>query len=316
MPAICRVEFTEAKAKAIGLDAVAWAKRLIEDGSKVFSDDEATAFRDASLPDLTFIIKDSDNAKLLVSAHDRTPYNTSNLDSQYSARFRIPPATLHGLSEEECKKRAQRFAVGSLIYTVMAGKLPFADLEEELVQHNFEKGVYPEETRDFPSEIAIPILGFWSQEFVEHIAHQTSISSKIIEHIRAHPLSSGITAAGIGVLGLASLVNPALGIAGFSALGPTAGSAAAAWQSSIGIVQAGSAFAWCQSAAMGGSAAGTIVATQGLGAGLTGVALGGMLSGSKDEQAEMRYIWNLFTANVRKVDGGDASKEVELGKNQ
>jgi len=177
MSPICRVEFTEAK--AIGLDAVAWAKRLIEDGSKVFSDDETTAFRDASLPDLTFIIKDSDNAELLVSAHDRTPYNTSNLDSQYSAHFRIPPTTLHGLSEEECKKRAQRFAVGSLIYTVMAGKPPFEDLDEGLVQHNFENGVYPTETREYPLEIVIQILGFWSQEFVEqyieHIAHHSKL---------------------------------------------------------------------------------------------------------------------------------------------
>ncbi|PVH91822.1 hypothetical protein DM02DRAFT_468089, partial [Periconia macrospinosa] len=78
-------------------------------------------------------------------------------------------------------------------------------------------------------------------------------------------------AVGLGLFGLASLVNPALGIAGFSALGPTAGTAAAAWQSSIGVVQAGSVFAWCQSAAMGGSAAGTIVAMQGVGAGVTGL---------------------------------------------
>jgi hypothetical protein len=174
MSPICLVEYMEAK--AIGLDAVAWAKRLIEDGGKVFSDDETTAFRDASLPDLTFIIKDSDNAELLVSAEDRTPYNTSNLDSQYPAHFRIPPTTLHGLSEEECKKRAQRFAVGSLIYTVMAGKPPFADLDEGLTQHNFEKGDYPTETTGFPLEIVVQILGFWSEEFVEqyikHTAHR------------------------------------------------------------------------------------------------------------------------------------------------
>lgn len=309
MSPICRVQ---SAASAIGLDSAKWAKRLIEDGSKVFSNDETTAFHDASLPDLNFIIKDDYNAELLVSAHDRTPYNISNLDSQYPSRFRIPPTTLHGLSEEKCKERAQWFAVGSLIYTVMAGKPPFADLDEELVQHNFEKGVYPEETRDFPLEIAIPILGFWSQEFAEHIAHQTSISSKIAEHIRAHPVSSGITTAGIGVLGLACLVNPALGIAGFSALGPTAGSAAAAWQSSIGIVQVGSVFAWCQSAAMGGSAAGTIFAAQGAGAGVAGLAaLGGILSGSKDNQAEMQNIWNLFIKYVRKAGGEDASKKVE-----
>jgi hypothetical protein len=47
-------------------------------------------------------------------------------------------------------------------------------------------------------------------------------------------------------------------------------------------------------------------------AGVTGfAALGGMLSGSKDKQAEMQNIWNLFIGNVRKVGGEDISKEVE-----
>lgn len=59
----------------------------------------------------------------------------------------------------------------------------------------------------------------------------------------------------------ASLVAlPIIGAAGFAAAGPVAGSAAAAWQSSMGIVQAGSVFAWCQSAAMGGAAVNGIVA--------------------------------------------------------
>lgn len=51
----------------------------------------------------------------------------------------------------------------------------------------------------------------------------------------------------------------ALGWAGFSSLGPVAGSSAAAWMSSIAVangggVAAGSLYAWCQSAAMGGAA--------------------------------------------------------------
>ena len=53
---------------------------------------------------------------------------------------------------------------------------------------------------------------------------------------------------------------PALGAAGFAATGPVAGSAAAAWQSSIGLVQAGSLFSWCQGAAMGGAAVNGIIA--------------------------------------------------------
>ena len=55
-------------------------------------------------------------------------------------------------------------------------------------------------------------------------------------------------------------VIPVLGLAGFAASGPVAGSAAVAWQSSIGIVQAGSLFSFCQSAAMGGAAVNGIIA--------------------------------------------------------
>lgn len=66
---------------------------------------------------------------------------------------------------------------------------------------------------------------------------------------------------------------------GFGAAGPIAGSAAAGWQASIGLVEAGSIFAWCQSAAMGGAAVGGILATGLAGA---GVAVGAALTGALD----------------------------------
>lgn len=49
-----------------------------------------------------------------------------------------------------------------------------------------------------------------------------------------------------------------LGAVGFGALGPVAGSTAAGWQSSTGLVAAGSAFSFLQGAAMGGVAMGVI----------------------------------------------------------
>jgi len=135
------------------------------------------------------------------------------------------------------------------------------------------------------------------------------VSSRILEHVRTHPVSSGISAIGLGLFGVASLINPALGIAGFTALGPAAGSAAAAWQSSIGLVQAGSFFAWCQSAAMGGAAAGAVAAAQGVGGAVVGVAaLGGILKNSMDELAAKQMIWKLFMDSVRKVGGEDGTK--------
>jgi hypothetical protein len=66
----------------------------------------------------------------------------------------------------------------------------------------------------------------------------------------------------------ALLFPPVLAAAGFGAAGPVVGSMAAAWQSSIGIVQGGSLFATMQSLAMGGGL-GVFTATGVAGAGLT-----------------------------------------------
>ncbi len=67
------------------------------------------------------------------------------------------------------------------------------------------------------------------------------------------------------------LTIPILEAIEFTAAGPTAGSAAAAWQASIEAIQSGSLFAWCQSAAMGGAAMGSIQAAGVAGAALTRV---------------------------------------------
>lgn len=60
---------------------------------------------------------------------------------------------------------------------------------------------------------------------------------------------------------------------GFSAIGSIAKSIAIAWQSSLGIVAAGTSFAFLQSAAMGGATAGVFY-----GAGVAGLAV---LAGKK-----------------------------------
>ncbi|KAG8985004.1 hypothetical protein FRB90_004997 [Tulasnella sp. 427] len=94
-----------------------------------------------------------------------------------------------------------------------------------------------------------------------------------------------LLAAGAVVVGPALLVG-GLNLVGFSAIGPVAGSIAAGIQSAVygGAVGAGSLFALCQSAAMGGIVVGSAaeiaagVAALGAGAGL----LGG-LGGSGDD---------------------------------
>jgi hypothetical protein len=78
--------------------------------------------------------------------------------------------------------------------------------------------------------------------------------TQIGAHIKNHPVRTTIQVVG-GLAVLSSIVAPAiLGAVWFMAAGATAESAAAAWQASIGLVEAGSFFAWCQSAAMGGAA--------------------------------------------------------------
>ena len=87
-------------------------------------------------------------------------------------------------------------------------------------------------------------------------------------YAKAHPVLTGLQVVGTTVSVLSVFAVPVLGAVGFTAAGPAAGSAAAAWQSSIGVVKAGSLFSWCQGAAMGGGALNGIQA-----AGVAGTAL-------------------------------------------
>lgn len=92
---------------------------------------------------------------------------------------------------------------------------------------------------------------------------------------------------------------PILGAVGFTAAGPLAGSAAAAWQSSLGIVQGGSIFAWCQSVAMGGAAVGGLLVT-GLAGG--GIAVGATVAGALDSKdaGGIPYLKEHFLSAWRK----------------
>lgn len=91
------------------------------------------------------------------------------------------------------------------------------------------------------------------------------------DYAKAHPIRTGIQVAGLTLSAVSMFAVPVLGFVGFSAAGPVAGSTAAAWQSSIGVVRAGSFFSWCQGAAMGGNALGGIQLAGVAGAALTRV---------------------------------------------
>jgi hypothetical protein len=108
-----------------------------------------------------------------------------------------------------------------------------------------------------------------------------------------HPYRFALQSVGVVLSTAALACPPLLAAAGFGALGPVAGSGAAAWQASIGAVEAGSLFAWCQSVAMGGAAINGVFAAGAAGAGLMGAgALGGLIEGHGDrlEAAEQDIV--------------------------
>jgi hypothetical protein len=100
----------------------------------------------------------------------------------------------------------------------------------------------------------------------------SSVASAAGNYVQQHPFLAAAQITGLVLSVAAAVTVPILGAVGFGALGPVAGSAAAAWQSSIGAVSAGSLFAWCQSAAMGGAAASTICAFGAASGGVTALA--------------------------------------------
>ncbi|KAH7333295.1 hypothetical protein BKA65DRAFT_479850 [Rhexocercosporidium sp. MPI-PUGE-AT-0058] len=157
--------------------------------------------------------------------------------------------------------RVEFFALGSILYELISGNQLFGDIgpdekDEEQIRSLITEEKFPEDLWALP--MAPRILACWCPAFAK-------------EMLAAY----GKVVGGISAIASAIAI-PVLGAVGFTAAGPLAGSAAAAWQSSIGIVQGGSICAWCQSAVMGGSAVGGILAT-GLGGG--GVAVGATVAG-------------------------------------
>lgn len=67
---------------------------------------------------------------------------------------------------------------------------------------------------------------------------------------------ASVVALGATAVAPAAVLTPILGLVGFTAAGPAAASVAAAWQSYIGIVEAGSLFSMLTSIGMAGAAAG------------------------------------------------------------
>ncbi|TGO13323.1 hypothetical protein BPAE_0748g00010 [Botrytis paeoniae] len=220
--------------------------------------------------------------------------------TQYPTRYQLPEAISDRINTTEEKvARAELFALGSLLYEVILGHQLFHEIDEGLdngreIQRLIAIGSFPEDLWNLP--ITPKILGCLCPGFIQEML---SLRKKvgIGSYIKNHPYRFGFQVLG-GAVTIASVAAvPVLGAVGFSAAGPIAGSTAAAWQSSMGLVEAGSIFAWCQSAAMGGAAVGGIIGAGVGGAGiLAGASSLGALDGADFDNPELkkRFLaaWN------------------------
>ncbi|KAI9465367.1 hypothetical protein BJY52DRAFT_683695 [Lactarius psammicola] len=100
------------------------------------------------------------------------------------------------------------------------------------------------------------------------------------------PLVFGAAGAVLGVVLTPIMVPAILGLFGFSAIGPVAGTAAAAWQSGIGSVAAGSLFATAQGVAMGAAVPPVIMAIGAGMGGAGGAAIAAGVGGDGDDDDE------------------------------
>jgi hypothetical protein len=181
--------------------------------------------------------------------------------------------------------RAEKFALGTLLYELLAGREIFKQEDDAAVQAHYSAASFPN-LENLSAPYKHLIYCCWSAEFGRYIA-----LSQFRRYVHDNPFRFALqaTSAVTGVAALATI--PVLGAIGFGAIGPVAGSVAAGWQAAIGAVEAGSLFALCQSAAMGGVAATGLVA-----AGATGGAVAAVASTLPD----LASLTATFTSRFRR----------------
>jgi hypothetical protein len=85
----------------------------------------------------------------------------------YPARYQIPSAIYDRLDSVKSQVwRAERFALGTILYQVQSGKLLFSDLSEgetEVIRPRFVNGEFPDDVWDLP--YATRILACWCPNF-------------------------------------------------------------------------------------------------------------------------------------------------------
>ncbi|KAK6507618.1 hypothetical protein TWF481_006044 [Arthrobotrys musiformis] len=229
---------------------------------------------------------------------EKKPVDETSL-GQYDPHFWIPESCLEGISDQEKAFRREFFAVGCLIYQILKGQTVWQGFLDTQAQTLFEKGAYPFDVRDLSHWKFI--LPYWSWEYAAEINRQLKIKQAMKV---AKTVAIGGIAAG-GAIALTAILSPLiLPALGFGSAGVGAGSVAAGWQSAIGIVEAGSLFALCQSAGAGGAAGAAAITAAALGGTGTVVAAGavaGATAGAESSILRDEDLFALFLQFVRKA---------------
>ena len=98
------------------------------------------------------------------------PVLEGDLSEGYPSRFQIPPRTLYGFNHGEKIRRAEMFAMASLLYEIMSGRKPFEGLTDNEVQGRFTNGEFPDDAVALPNSLFI--LSGWSEEFSQELTRQ------------------------------------------------------------------------------------------------------------------------------------------------
>ena len=109
----------------------------------------------------------------------------------YPARFQIPPRTLWGLDEAQKVKRAEMFAMASLLYELLSGTQIFEGLSDEEVQERFSRGEFPPDAASLPNSLVI--FSGWSEEFAQELAKQGMYGPALLYYLFSHERATGIS---------------------------------------------------------------------------------------------------------------------------
>lgn len=105
------------------------------------------------------------------------PEVEDGLTDGYPTRFQIPPTFIDGVDNGEKVRRAEKFAMASLLYEIMTGRMPLEEVPDNEVRHRFINGDFPEDVVSLPNVLFI--LSGWSAAFSEELTRRGRPHSKI-----------------------------------------------------------------------------------------------------------------------------------------